>query len=89
MNPRSIRFRLTAWFAGVLALIFAVAGVGVLYALRHAIDETIDKDLRSRLLAVQTYLEQHGQTELAEELGEQAGAAPGGAWMRLANSAGQ
>lgn len=89
MNPRSIRFRLTAWFAGILALILAVVGVGVLYALRHAINETIDKDLRSRLSAVQTYLEKHGQTELAEELGEQAEAAPGGAWMRLADLEGK
>ena len=88
MNSRSIRFRLTAWFAGILALILAVAGGGVVYALRRSIDETIDKDLRLRLLAVRTYLDSHAQTELAEELGEQAGATPGGAWMRLADSNG-
>jgi len=89
MNPRSIRFRLTAWFALVLAFTFAVAGGAVLYALRHAIDDTIDRDLRSRFAAVQSYLEEHGTTDLAEELAEQAGTAPGGLWMRLSDAKGK
>ena len=49
MKPRSVRFRLTAWYAGFLAVTFALAGAGVWWGIRDSIHETVDKDLRLRL----------------------------------------
>ena len=91
MNRASIRFRLTAWYAGILAITFAVAGIGVWLALRDSINDTIDKDLRSRLTAMRTLLDRQTREpgEAADDLLEDAALMPAGARFRLADSQGR
>ena len=76
MNRRSIRFRLTAWYALSLMVTFAAAGAVVWWAIRDSIHSTVDKDLRSRLKAMRTYVEKQSSTPdaepVAEELAEDA-----------------
>lgn len=76
MNPRSIRFRLTAWYALILMVTFAAAGGAVWWAIRDSIHSTVDKDLRSRLEAMRTYLQTQASSPdpepIAEELAEDA-----------------
>ncbi len=86
MNRRSIRFRLTAWYAAFLAVTFAVVGIGVWLAIRDSINDTVDKDLRSRLQAMRSFLQrQASQAESpVDELIENAALAPAGTRFRIA-----
>ncbi len=90
MNRASIRFRLTAWYAGILAATFAVAGIGVWLALRDSIDRTLDKDLRSRLTAIRTLLNRQTREphESLDDFLEDATLLPAGARFRLADAHG-
>ncbi len=56
-QPRSIQFRLTASYTAILAATFALIGVGVWLALNHSIQETADRELRSRLADVRRYVD--------------------------------
>ena len=56
-RTKSIRFRLTASYTGVLALTFALIGVGIWIALEHSIEETADRELHSRLTEVRRYID--------------------------------
>ncbi len=90
MNRRSIRFRLTAWYAAILAVTFAVGGIGVWLALRDSINDTADKELRSRLQAMRVFLQRQGGdagTPL-DDLAEDAALAPSGTRFRVANANG-
>ncbi len=91
MKRQSIQFRLTAWYAAILALTFAVVGIGVWLAVRDSITRTVDKDLRSRLLAMREYLQRQAADgdEPGEELTENAALAPAGTRFRLADTAGK
>lgn len=90
MNPESIRFRLTAWYAAILAATLAVLGAGVWFALRDSINDTADKELRLRLQAMRAYLERQAAEpgNTAEQLREHAALAPG-TQFRLADSSGR
>ena len=89
MNPHSIRFRLTAWYAAILAATFAASGVGVRLALRGSINDTVDKELRSRLMPMREFLERHAiENAVAEDLVEDAAFAPAGARYRIADPSG-
>jgi heavy metal sensor kinase len=76
MNLHSIRFRLTAWYALILMVTFAATGIGVWWAIRNSIHSTVDKDLRSRLQSLRTYLKEQASSPdpepLSEELAEDA-----------------
>jgi heavy metal sensor kinase len=76
MNLHSIRFRLAAWYALILLITFAATGGAVWWAIRDSIHSTVDKDLRSRLHSLRTYLEEqaagHDPEPLSEELAEDA-----------------
>ncbi|HVW07843.1 MAG TPA: ATP-binding protein [Bryobacteraceae bacterium] len=89
---RSIRFRLTAWYTGILVVTFAIAGVFVLFVVRDAAEDTIDNDLRARLAAVRDDLPAvvAGQRPAHREdaLEDRFSAAPGGVWLQVADSAG-
>lgn len=63
MNRRSIRVRLTAGYAVVLMATFAAAGGGAWLAMRDAIDDAVDDDLRMRVAPLQEELTQalHGE----------------------------
>jgi len=84
----SIRFRLTAWYAAILAVTFAAVGIGVWVAMRESVYETVDRDLRSRLQAMREFL-QAQSTDIAEELAENAALAPAGTRFRLADVSGR
>ncbi|HEX4273844.1 MAG TPA: ATP-binding protein [Bryobacteraceae bacterium] len=87
MNSRSIRFRLTAAYAATLAFILAVAGAGVLFGVRNAIEHTIDQDLRARVRTIRSLMADAGPAHKAagEEILEQAPSAPGGLRLRIAS----
>ena len=96
MNRRrlhSIRFRLTAWYTGILAAVFVVAAVGVAFALHQSTRKTIDKDLRARLATVRIYIDQQTPDEdvshLLEELNEQAVMTPAATNLRISDAKGQ
>jgi len=88
----SIRFRLTAWYAGILVVTFALAGAFVLFVVRDAAEETIDNDLRTRIAAVREYLpailaglrSQHQDDALEDRFT----GGPGGVWLQIADPAG-
>jgi heavy metal sensor kinase len=92
MSPRSLRFRLTAWYTAILAATFAVAGLGVWWAIRDSIHDTVDRDLHARLRAMRQYLDKQvaepDSGPLAEELAEQAALVPAGPRYRLAGTDG-
>lgn len=91
-NSHSIRFRLTAWYAALLAATFACAGVLVFVTLRHSIRVTVDKELRALLATVRTYVKEEavggGVTHLREELNEDAIVSAGSAYLRIADDTG-
>ena len=86
MNRRSIRFRLTAWYAGILAVTFSVVGIGVWLAMRSSVYETVDKELRSRLGVMREFLQREAaqRENFADELVENAALAPAGTRFRIA-----
>jgi heavy metal sensor kinase len=89
---RSIRFRLTALYAGILTVTLALAGVYVFYAVRMAARNTVDSDLRSRLGAVRETLSREfdgtDTKHLGDEIEGHAAAAPAGVWLALADTQG-
>jgi heavy metal sensor kinase len=56
MNPRSLRFRITAWYAGLLAGTLMVFGVSVYLGLERYLDWTLQKTLASECRAIATEL---------------------------------
>jgi heavy metal sensor kinase len=91
VNWRSIQFRLTAWYAVILAVTFTAVGLGVWLAMRDSINDTVDKDLRSRLQAMQDFLKPKalGAEVSLDELIEDAALAPAGTRFRIANTSGR
>ena len=91
MNYRSIGFRLTAWYTAILAGTLALTGVGVWLAIRGSIEETADRDLRSRLPAVREYvdlqLREGTSAHTTEELDE-ASMGASGAGLQIADAEG-
>jgi heavy metal sensor kinase len=92
VNRRSIRFQLTACYAGILALTMAAAGAGTWLAIRQSIHATVDKDLRSRVRTMREYLAnkvvEEGVQKLATELEDDAAIVPAGAHYRVADERG-
>ena len=86
MNRRSIRFRLTAWYAGILAVTFAAVGIGVWLAIRSSVYDTADKELRSRLVRMREFLQREAaqRDDFVDELAENAALAPAGTRFRIA-----
>ena len=92
MNRQSIRFRLTALYAGILAVTLALVWVGVWLAIRNSIYETVDKELRSRLQSMREILAREAGDEGAaaiDELAENAGVTPAGTHFRIADTSGR
>ncbi|HJZ90763.1 MAG TPA: hypothetical protein VKE40_07800, partial [Gemmataceae bacterium] len=52
MRRLSIRWRLTLWYAGVLAAVLATFGLTVYVTLRHQLRERIDEGLHEELADV-------------------------------------
>jgi heavy metal sensor kinase len=66
----SIRFRLAASYTAVLALTFALIGVCVWVALEHSIQETADRELRSRLADIRRYIDGFSAADLLHQEAE-------------------
>jgi heavy metal sensor kinase len=92
VNHRSIRWRLTAWYGGVLAVTFLVAASGVWWSIRNSIHETVDEDLHARLkFVLESRAHQPASQSfdsLAQELAEETEMAPAGVRYRIADSTG-
>jgi heavy metal sensor kinase len=90
VNRRSIRFRLTSWYAGILVLTFAAVGIGVWVEIRDSINDTVDKELRFRLQAMRDYLHRQdsGDQGPLMDLFEDVAFAPMGTRFRIADAAG-
>jgi heavy metal sensor kinase len=93
LNPRSIRFRLTAWYATILTMTFACAAVAVWMTLAHSIKVTVDKELRARFATVRAYVEEeasgNGVAHITEELTEDAVVNSGSAYLRIVDRNGK
>lgn len=87
-RPASIQFRLTASYTAILALTFALIGVGVWLALNHSIDETADRELKSRLADVRRYVDgftADDLTHVENEFREESLLSPSVASIRIAD----
>ena len=47
MNPRSLSFRLVAWYAGVLTIVFVLLGLLTFFSLRHYLEANL-LDIQAR-----------------------------------------
>ena len=56
MNRRSMRFRLTVWYTVIMAVTLAAVVLGAYVAMRESINDTVDRELRSRLVAMRAFL---------------------------------
>ncbi len=63
----SIRFRLAASYTALLGLTFALIGVGVWVALEHSIQQTADRELRSRLADIRRYVDGFSADDLLHQ----------------------
>jgi heavy metal sensor kinase len=91
VNRRSIRFRLTASYVGILAVTFAAVGIGVWLAMRSSVYETVDKELRGRLGVMREYLKREAanREDFVEDFAETAALAPAGTRFRIAGENGR
>ena len=91
MNRRSMRFRLTVWYTVIMALTLAAVVLGAYVAMRESINDTVDHELRSRLVAMRAFLAQLASDQQGSEceLAVHAGYAPAGTRFRIANASGQ
>lgn len=87
--PRTLRFRITLLTALLLLVTFALTSAFVLYSVRHAYEETVDLELRTRFEAAkETLSEAHSTATWAEMLEDQEALGPAGAWMQISDSNG-
>ncbi|MFZ5898164.1 MAG: sensor histidine kinase, partial [Bacillota bacterium] len=92
MSWRSIRFRLTAWYAAVLLVGFSLFAVSVWLALNHSLYETIDESLEDRVAGVRRFMEdQIGALSIDEirmEFREHSVLGPGGDLFQVCDAQG-
>jgi heavy metal sensor kinase len=70
MRTWSIRARLTAWFAAVLAAVLVLVSAVTWWALRDSMGDTIDGNLTTRVEAIARFLGAPGTSQSFEELRE-------------------
>jgi len=63
----SIRFRLALSYTAVLGLTFGLIGISVWVALEHSIEETADRELRSRLADIRRYVDGFSADDLLHQ----------------------
>jgi heavy metal sensor kinase len=78
-------------YTAILAVTFAIVGVGLWVAMRDSINDTVDKDLRGRLAAMRDYLQKETQEHGAalNDLAEDAAMTPAGARFRVGDASGR
>jgi signal transduction histidine kinase len=92
MRGRSIRFRLTVWYAAVLACGLALFGAAVWWSMRARLMGEIDREVEGRAARFSQYFvteagERSGAA-LIDELEEFCQALPPGSWMTLSGANG-
>jgi heavy metal sensor kinase len=72
MNPRSIRFRLIIWYAGLLTAVFLLFGVALYQVLRgyleHSLAETLARRSDQIAVSLLANLDKTGERYVAEEI---------------------
>jgi len=91
-RPRSVRVRLTLWYAGTLAVVLGLYAGGVFAFVRHSLFGTLDRELREDFEVAEQLLERTGATGVrwrvdpahdADEEGDS------GRWVEVWSPAGQ
>jgi heavy metal sensor kinase len=93
MRGRSIRFRLTVWYAAVLTAGLALFGASIWWLLQHRLLSEMDADLAGRASRFETYfqaesLEASSDAELRDELNEFCQALPGDSYIAVRGASG-
>jgi len=92
VNPRSIRFRLTAWYSTVLALALAIFGVFTWFAVREILFHAVDETLVDRVEGVRRFMENQigalSVEEIRDEFKEHSVLGPGGDLFQVCDAAG-
>src|SRR5438477_3163210 len=87
-----IRVRLTAWYLAVLCFCLAILGGIIILRARASNANIIDSDLRGRLAATGSFMEQHipsdPPSELQDEFQEYSASQPGGALLQIKDESG-
>jgi heavy metal sensor kinase len=87
MNPRSLRFRITAWYAGLLAGTLMMFGVSVYLGLERYLDWTLQRTLASECRTIATELLSQFPTKnpawLATEINEAYAPEVNGRFIRV------
>jgi heavy metal sensor kinase len=87
-----IRVRLTAWYLAVLCFCLAILGGVIFLGARASVSNIIDTDLRARLAATRSFMEQHIPSdrpqELQDEFQEYSASQPGGALLQIKDESG-
>ncbi|MGA2555794.1 MAG: ATP-binding protein [Verrucomicrobiota bacterium] len=72
MNPRSLRFRLVAWYAGLLTAVFLLFGLAMFQVLRQYLERSMADSLRRRSAQIAASLlanvRQSGESYVADEI---------------------
>src|SRR5437870_12706588 len=93
MNPRSIRFRLTAWYAGVLAALLLLFGVFIYFTLEQFLErnlrEALDKETETIGEALIRNVNQTGETYVINEIEEHFAPRITGRFLRVTRSDGR
>jgi hypothetical protein len=92
MGRRSIRFRLTVWYATVLTAGLSLFGGLIWLSLRQRLIGEIDRDLEGRASRFEQYFRTEAaegpEVQLRDELGEFCQALPPASYVHLAGSNG-
>lgn len=92
MRPRSIRFRLTAWYSAVLALALIAFGAVSWFAVQRILVHTVDQTLRDRVDGVRQFMEHQigalSVEEIRDEFKEHSVLGPGGDLFQVCDAKG-
>lgn len=92
MKPRSIRFRLTAWYSTVLALALIFFGLFTWFAIREILFHAVDEELVDRVQGVRRFMENQigalSVEEIRDEFKEHSVLGPGGDLFQVCDAKG-
>ncbi len=92
MKTRSIQFRLTAWYLGVLLIALVPFGLGTWYVMRRSLYQAVDDSLRDRVAGVRRFMEAQiealSQDEIRQEFREHSVLGPGGDLFQVCDAHG-
>ncbi|MEK7754427.1 MAG: heavy metal sensor histidine kinase [Acidobacteriota bacterium] len=92
MRARSIRIRLTAWYAAVLLVGLSLFGIAVWFALNRGLYETVDETLEDRVVGVRRFMEDQIEAlsldEIRQEFREHSVLGPGGDLFQVCDAQG-